>query len=44
MFQTKWNKLEAEYWAKRPLTQEMIKYAANDVIAIVPEVYMAQKQ
>ncbi|KAK7093949.1 ribonuclease D-like [Littorina saxatilis] len=42
--QTKWNKTEGEYWAKRPLTQEMIEYAANDVIALIPEVYLAQKK
>nr|KAG5692079.1 hypothetical protein BaRGS_021511 [Batillaria attramentaria] len=42
--QTKWMKLEGEYWAKRPLTDEMKKYAANDVVVLIPEVYTEQKR
>nr|KAG5692077.1 hypothetical protein BaRGS_021509 [Batillaria attramentaria] len=42
--QTKWIKLEGEYWGKRPLTDEMKEYAANDVLALIPEVYNEQKR
>ncbi|KAK7093948.1 uncharacterized protein [Littorina saxatilis] len=42
--QIKWKKTEGEYWTKRPLTWEMIEYATNDVIALIPEIYLAQKQ
>ncbi|XP_076457298.1 uncharacterized protein LOC143291320 isoform X2 [Babylonia areolata] len=38
----KMNRTEGPYWAKRPLTQEMIDYAANDVVALIPEIYTAQ--
>lgn len=41
---TKWNKTEGEYWAKRPLTAEMIEYASNDVLVLIPEVYTEQKR
>lgn len=33
-----------DLWAKRPMTEDMILYAAGDVIAIVPEVYENQKR
>jgi ribonuclease D len=43
LFQTKLRKQDGEYWARRPLTQEMVDYAVHDVIALVPEVYQAQR-
>ncbi|KAK7093377.1 uncharacterized protein [Littorina saxatilis] len=41
--QTKLRKLDGEYWARRPLTPEMIHYAVHDVMALIPEVFIAQK-
>ncbi|PVD35370.1 hypothetical protein C0Q70_02330 [Pomacea canaliculata] len=41
--QTQWSKLEGSFWAKRPLTPEMIKYASHDVLVLIPEVYSAMK-
>jgi ribonuclease D len=37
-------KVTGDLWAKRPMTKEMILYAAGDVTAIVPEVYENQKK
>ncbi|KAK3580324.1 hypothetical protein CHS0354_003558 [Potamilus streckersoni] len=42
--QIEWTKRENDYWAKRPLTQEMIDYASGDVTALIPEVYEKQKR
>ncbi|XP_062573441.1 uncharacterized protein LOC134263350 [Saccostrea cucullata] len=42
--QTEWMKVTGDLWAKRPMTEEMILYAAGDVTAIVPEVYENQKK
>ncbi|OWF49751.1 uncharacterized protein LOC110451282 [Mizuhopecten yessoensis] len=33
-----------DYWARRPLFDEMVDYAADDVTAIVPEVYYTMKR
>lgn len=43
-YQTEWMKETGDLWAKRPMTEDMILYAAGDVIAIVPEVYENQKR
>ncbi|KAL3859215.1 hypothetical protein ACJMK2_009444 [Sinanodonta woodiana] len=37
-------KNENNYWAKRPLTQEMIDYASGDVTALIPDVFEKQKR
>lgn len=42
--QTEWMKVTGDMWAKRPMTEDMILYAAGDVTAIVPEVYENQKR
>ncbi|KAL3859216.1 hypothetical protein ACJMK2_009445 [Sinanodonta woodiana] len=39
-----WCKRENDYWAKRPLTQEMIEYASGDVTALIPDVFEKQKK
>lgn len=39
-----WIKEVGSYWAKRPLTDEMIEYAAGDVTSLIPEVYETQKK
>ncbi|KAK3609998.1 hypothetical protein CHS0354_032343 [Potamilus streckersoni] len=39
-----WCKIENDYWAKRPLTQEMIDYASGDVTALIPDVFEKQKR
>ncbi|VDI69770.1 Hypothetical predicted protein [Mytilus galloprovincialis] len=40
----KWTKEDGELWARRPLTDEMIEYASNDVTALIPTVYHNQKR
>ncbi|XP_045176853.2 uncharacterized protein LOC123537263 [Mercenaria mercenaria] len=42
--QLKYVKNEGNFWAKRPLTQEMIDYASRDVAALLPEVYVGQNR
>ena len=32
------------FWAIRPLTTEMIEFAAGDVIVLVPDIYRIQKE
>ncbi|XP_025083010.1 uncharacterized protein LOC112557403 [Pomacea canaliculata] len=41
--QTRWSKREGEFWAKRPMTQEMIDYASQDVLVLIPEIYITLK-
>ncbi|KAK6176227.1 hypothetical protein SNE40_014550 [Patella caerulea] len=38
----KWNKTAPDYWKRRPLTQEMIDYACEDVTILVTEIYENQ--
>lgn len=42
--QAEWMTVTGDLWAKRPMTDEMILYAAGDVKAIIPEVYENQKR
>ncbi|KAK7077852.1 hypothetical protein SK128_007053 [Halocaridina rubra] len=35
---------DQRFWARRPLTEDMIVYAAYDVVALVPTVYDAMKR
>lgn len=42
--QAEWMTMTGDLWAKRPMTDKMILYAAGDVRAIVPEVYENQKR
>lgn len=39
-----WSKIEGDFWAKRPMTEDMIAYASGDVTALIPEVYETQKR
>ena len=32
---------DQRYWARRPLTRDMLLYAAADVLSLVPQVYNA---
>ncbi|XP_033759147.1 uncharacterized protein LOC117341406 isoform X2 [Pecten maximus] len=40
----KWVREIGDLWAKRPLSEDMMQYAAGDVKAIVPEVYNTMKK
>uniref|UniRef100_K1RKW8 Exonuclease 3'-5' domain-containing protein 1 n=1 Tax=Magallana gigas TaxID=29159 RepID=K1RKW8_MAGGI len=42
--QLKYSKKEGEFWAKRPLTDEMKSVAVGDVRALIPEVFETQKR
>ena len=35
---------DQRFWARRPLTVDMICYAAADVLSLVPEIYQAMKR
>jgi ribonuclease D len=37
-------KKNAKFWATRPLTQNMIDYASNDVSSLLIDVYVHQKR
>ncbi|XP_053384106.1 uncharacterized protein LOC123535732 isoform X2 [Mercenaria mercenaria] len=39
-----WSKLAGNFWAKRPMTKEMLDYASADVTALIPEVYETQNR
>lgn len=41
---SKWSKKVGNFWARRPMTEEMIQYASSDVTALIPEVYENQKK
>lgn len=43
VLQIKWNKTHGEYWAERPITEEMIEYATSDVRVTIPGVYLELK-
>ncbi|XP_061170113.1 piRNA biogenesis protein EXD1-like [Saccostrea echinata] len=40
---TEWSKRKSDFWAIRPLTDEMLSYASGDVKALIPEVYVELK-
>nr|XP_034303764.1 uncharacterized protein LOC105342861 isoform X9 [Crassostrea gigas] len=42
--QIQYSKKEGEFWAKRPLTDEMKSVAVGDVRALIPEVFETQKR
>ncbi|XP_045175352.1 uncharacterized protein LOC123536318 [Mercenaria mercenaria] len=42
--QLEYVKNDGNFWAKRPLSQEMIDYASGDVAALLPEVYDNQNR
>ena len=35
---------DQRFWARRPLTADMVVYAAADVLALVPNIYLAMKR
>jgi len=35
---------DQRFWARRPLTRDMIFYAAADVLALVPQVYEGMRR
>lgn len=35
---------DQRFWARRPLTCDMVVYAAADVLALVPQIYEAMKR
>jgi exonuclease 3'-5' domain-containing protein 1 len=35
---------DPRFWARRPLSAEMVIYAASDVLCLVPEIYLAMKR
>ena len=37
-------KKDQRFWARRPLTEDMIIYAAYDVVALVPTAYDAMRR
>ncbi|KAK3086216.1 hypothetical protein FSP39_015357 [Pinctada imbricata] len=37
-----WLRRLGDYWGQRPLTNEMVEFAADDAMAIIPEVYRRQ--
>lgn len=40
----KWSKQVGNFWAIRPMTDEMIGYASCDVTVLIPEVHDTQKK
>lgn len=44
ILQEMWMARIGDYWAQRPLTDEMIEYAAGDVMAIIPDVFRNQQE
>ncbi|XP_062571052.1 uncharacterized protein LOC134233073 [Saccostrea cucullata] len=39
-----WIKRAGGFWSQRPMTEEMIMYAAGDVTSLIPEVYENQRE
>lgn len=35
---------DQRFWARRPLSGDMVVYAAADVLALVPNIYLAMKR
>ena len=35
---------DPRFWARRPLSADMVVYAAADVLCLVPEIYLAMKR
>jgi exonuclease 3'-5' domain-containing protein 1 len=35
---------DPRFWARRPLTADMVIYAASDVLCLLPDVYLAMKR
>ena len=43
-FQLVWTTTIGNFWALRPLTSEMIEFAAADVMVLIPDIYRLQKE
>ena len=37
-------KKDPRFWTRRPLSGEMVMYAASDVLCLVPDIYLAMKR
>ncbi len=35
---------DPRFWSRRPLTSDMVVYAASEVLCLVPDVYLAMKR
>ena len=44
LFQLVWTTTIGNFWALRPLTSEMIEFAAADVMVLIPDIYRLQKE